>query len=140
MNYTRRELSLLAPVLLAALGESQTAELPSQAHPFDQLPMKRNGENKSWSVLNGMTHAGCPLEVHITNLAPGGMPHPPHNHVHEEMFLVELGTVEVTIAGKATRLGPNSVAFVHSNEKHGIRNVGDTHAQYFVVAIGSEKA
>jgi mannose-6-phosphate isomerase-like protein (cupin superfamily) len=112
--------------------------LPSTATPFDQLKKKSNGGNESWSVLNGMTPAGCPLEVHITNLPPGGMPHPAHHHTHDEMFLVEQGTVEVTINGKGTRLGPNSVAFIHSGDEHGIKNVGTTHAQYFVVAIGAE--
>ena len=139
MNYTRRDLSVLLPALLAAGAESQTAALPSQAHPLDQLPMKRHGQIEQWPVLNGMTHDGCPLEVHETNLPPGGMPHPPHNHVHEEMFLVQQGTVEVTIAGKSTRLGPGSVAFIHSGDEHGLKNIGDTRAQYFVVAIGREK-
>lgn len=140
MNYTRRELSLLAPAFFALRAESQTDQLPSQAHPFDQLSMKRSGDNEGWAVLNGLTHAGCPLEVHITNLPPGGAPHPAHRHVHEEMILVQEGTMEVTISGKSTRLGAGSVAFVHSNELHGWRNVGDTRAQYFVVAIGSQKA
>lgn len=140
MNHTRRDLSLLLPALFAATLESQPAELPSQAHPFDQLPLKQKGENKEWDVLNGMTHAGCPLEVHLTNLPPGGAPHPAHRHVHEEMILVQEGTMEVTINGKSTRMGPGSVAFVHSNELHGWKNTGDTRAQYFVVAIGREKA
>jgi quercetin dioxygenase-like cupin family protein len=86
-----------------------------------------------------MTHAGCRLEVHLTSLPPGGMPHPAHHHVHEEMILVQEGTMEVTIVGKKTRLGPGSVAFVHSNEEHGWQNVGDTRAQYFVIAIGDRK-
>ncbi|MGA8598683.1 MAG: cupin domain-containing protein [Bryobacteraceae bacterium] len=139
MNYTRRDLSLLLPLVFSARAKSATTELPSQAHPFDQLPMKQSGENKQWAVLDGMTHAGCPLEVHITNLPAGGAPHPPHHHVHEEMILVQEGTMEVTISGKSTRMGPGSVAFVHSNEEHGWKNVGDTRAQYFVIAIGREK-
>ena len=139
MNYSRRDLSLLLPALLAVKAESQTATLPSQAHTLEQLHMKQDGQIEQWPVLKGMTHAGCPLEVHETNLPPGGMPHPPHNHVHEEMFFVQQGTVEVTIAGKSTRLGPGSVAFIHSGDQHGLKNVGNTRAQYFVVAIGHEK-
>jgi hypothetical protein len=30
------------------------------------------------------------------------------------------------------------VAYVASNEEHGIRNAGSTHAQYFVIALGTE--
>ena len=33
-------------------------------------------------------------------------------------------------------MGPGSVGFVHSNDEHGIKNVGTTAATYFVVAIG----
>lgn len=136
MNPTRRELAGLLPILMAATAHADESTLPSKAYPFDQLPVKTNRENQTRPVLDGMTHAGCPLEVHLTSLPPGGMPHPPHHHVHEEMILVQEGTMEVTILGRKTRLGPGSVAFVHSNEEHGWQNVGDTRAQYFVIAIG----
>jgi quercetin dioxygenase-like cupin family protein len=139
MNHTRRELTGLLPVLFAATAKADNAELPSKAYPFDQLPVKTNKQNQTRPVLDGMTHAGCQLEVHLTSLPPGGMPHPAHHHVHEEMILVQEGTMEVTIMGKKTRLGPGSVAFVHSNEEHGWQNVGDTRAQYFVIAIGNRK-
>lgn len=39
---------------------------------------------------------------------------------------------------KTERMGPGSV-FVYSNEEHGIKNVGDTPAQGFVLAIGRPK-
>jgi len=65
------------------------------------------------------------------------MPHPGHRHPQEEMFLVREGTVEVTIAGRSTPLGPGGVAFIASNEEHSIRNAGPTHAEYFVLALGS---
>jgi quercetin dioxygenase-like cupin family protein len=140
MNRTRRELAGLLPILLAATTKADNSELPSKAYPFDQLPVKTNKENQTRAVLDGMTHEGCALEVHLTSLPPGGMPHPAHHHVHEEMILVQEGTMEVTIMGKKTRLGPGSVAFVHSNEEHGWQNVGDTRAQYFIVAIGNKKS
>jgi mannose-6-phosphate isomerase-like protein (cupin superfamily) len=112
--------------------------LASKAYPFAELKEKKSGGNSSWAILNGQTWAGCPIEVHETRLAPGAMPHPPHHHAHEEMFLVREGEVEVTISGHATRLGPGSAAFVASNDQHGIQNVGDGSALYFVVAIGNQ--
>lgn len=139
MDHTRRELAGLLPLLLAAKAQADGDTLPSKAYAFDQLPVKTSGENQTRPVLNGMTHAGCPLEIHLTTLPAGGRPHPPHHHVHEEMLFVQEGTMEVTILGKKSRLGPGSVAFVHSNEEHGWQNVGNTRAQYFVVAIGNEK-
>jgi len=85
-----------------------------------------------------MTHAGCHLEVHETTLAPGEMPHPPHHHEHEEMFLIMRGQLEITIAGKTNTIGPGSAAYVHSGELHGVKNTGPKAAQYFVVALGKE--
>jgi mannose-6-phosphate isomerase-like protein (cupin superfamily) len=89
-------------------------------------------------VLSGDLHDGCFVEVHQTKLAPGAMPHPPHHHLHEEMFLVREGAIEITISGKSTPLDPGSVGFVGSNDEHGIRNPGAAHAEYFVVAFGKE--
>ena len=64
--------------------------------------------------------------------------HPGHHHQHEEIFLIREGALEVTIAGRSARLGPGSVAYVASNEEHGVRNAGDTRAEYFVIALGRE--
>jgi quercetin dioxygenase-like cupin family protein len=52
------------------------------------------------------------------------------------MFLMREGTLELTVNGKTYPLGPGSVGFVRSNEDHGVKNVGTTPANYFVVEIG----
>ena len=136
MNVSRRGLCQTLPFIISALAgdslaqETNNQPIPSFALPFDQMTAR--------PILNGITHSGTHLEVHETVLAPGAMPHPPHHHVHEELFLLSKGTIEVTIAGKATTLGPGSAAFVHSGEEHGVHNTGQVPAQYFVVAIGTE--
>ena len=137
MAYSRRDLCLLVTALAAspAVAAQKTA-LPSRAFPYEQMPVKERNGNQSRAILSGELHNGCSLEVHQTRLAPGGMPHPPHHHVHEEMFLIREGTIEVTIKGQITRLGPGSVGFAGSNDEHGVRNVGTTPAEYFVVALG----
>ena len=136
MNYSRRDLTLLLPALAAASASAEGTALKSKVYPFADLPVKANGANKTRAVLDGDTHTGFRIETHITELPPGGAPHPPHHHVHEEMIMIQEGTMEVTISGSAQKLGPGSVAFVASNEEHGWRNVGDTNARYFVVAFG----
>ncbi|HVW77795.1 MAG TPA: cupin domain-containing protein [Alloacidobacterium sp.] len=140
MDFTRRSLCQTLPLLFAPLAwaADKNQPIPSFALPFDQMQAHANGANTSRPILDGMTHAGAHLEVHETVLAPGAMPHPPHHHTHEEMFLISKGTLEVTIAGKSTMIGPGSAAYIHSGEEHGIRNIGDEPAQYFVVAIGNE--
>ncbi len=144
MIYSRRDLNLLLTGLAAATlsDAAEGAILPSRCYEFAKLPVKTNPQshNQTRAVFDGQTHAGCSLETHVTTLAPGQMPHPPHHHVHDEMILVQMGTLEVTIEGNSTRIGPGSVAYVKSNEQHGWKNVGNGPAQYFVVAIGREAA
>jgi quercetin dioxygenase-like cupin family protein len=141
--YSRRELSILLPSLFAASqARAASPDLASKCYQFDSLTAKTNPEthNQLRNVLDGQTHTGTPIELHITTLAPGQMPHPPHQHVHEEMIMLQEGALEVTISGQSTKLGPGSVAYVRSNELHGWKNVGDGPAQYFVLAIGKDSA
>jgi quercetin dioxygenase-like cupin family protein len=128
----------LLPLLAAAKGGAQSVVLPSKTYGFDQLPVEASGENKLRKVLDGETHAGVRIELHETELPPGGAPHPPHHHVQEEMILIREGTMEVTIAGRSAKLGPGSAAYVASNEEHGWHNAGATRAHYFVLAIGRD--
>ena len=140
MDTTRRSLCLALPALAAtaalAAGDA-SGHLASFAKPFEALPVHQNGDNFSRAILDGTTHSNDHLEVHETTLAPGGEPHPPHQHAHEELFLMAKGQLAVTISGKTTVIDPGGAAFVHSGEVHGVRNPGTTPAQYFVVAIGT---
>jgi quercetin dioxygenase-like cupin family protein len=140
MKYSRRDLSLLVPALAATCAAAQRSALPSKIFRFEDLAVRSSGRNRMRAVLEGATHAGVPIELHITELAPGEMPHAPHHHVHEEMILILEGTVEVTILDHHATLGPGSSAFVTSNEQHGWRNVGNGAARYFVLALGRDSA
>ena len=143
MPLTRRELcSVLPVVLLPALHLVQDSpsapqsSLPSTVYPFDNLAVRTANRAEFRDVLKGKLATGESVEVHETTLPPGGTAHPPHRHLHSEMCLIREGTVELAVNGKTYRLGPGSVGFVHSNDEHGIKNVGATPAIYFVVAIG----
>ena len=142
MPVTRRELcsmipAVLIPAILPSEGSAeQDNSLPSAVYPFEKLPVRTPNGAQIRDVLKGKLATGESLEVHETTLPPGGMPHPAHHHVHSEMWLIREGTVELTINGTSHRFGPGSVGFVHSNDEHGIKNVGTTPATYFVVAVG----
>jgi mannose-6-phosphate isomerase-like protein (cupin superfamily) len=142
MRCSRRELCVLLPALLSATQSfaAGDAVLPSTAYPFRDLPRHQEGENIFRPVFDGETHSGYHVELHETRLAPGGRPHPPHRHVHEEIFLIREGELDVMIAAKTTRLGPGSVAYIASNVEHGIHNAGHSPAQYFVLALGTDRA
>lgn len=139
MKYSRRDLRLLIPALASATAVAQQQKiLPPAVFKYEDLPVKVNGQNKGRSVMSGETHTGFPIELHLTELGPGQEPHPPHKHVHEEMLLLERGTLDVTIDGRTTRLAPGSVAYVASNHQHGWKNPGDSPTEYFVIAFGRD--
>jgi mannose-6-phosphate isomerase-like protein (cupin superfamily) len=142
MPVTRRELCSMLPAVLtpATLLTEASAQddkpMPSTMYPFEKLPIRTPNNAQIRDVLKGKLATGESLEVHETTLPPGGAPHAPHHHVHSEMWLIREGTVELTVNGTSYRFGPGSVGFVHSNDEHGIKNVGTTPATYFVVAVG----
>ncbi len=142
MCITRRDMCLLLPaVLFPAVmrpegAAAQEGSMPSAMYPFEKLPIRTPKNAQIRDVLKGKLATGESLEVHETTLPPGVAPHAPHHHVHSEMWLIREGTVELTVNGTNSLLGPGSVGFVHSNDEHGIKNVGTTPATYFVVAVG----
>ena len=110
--------------------------LPSATFPFEKLVAQKSNSAEIRPVLKGKLATGESLEVHETTLEPGNSPHGPHHHEHSELWLIREGTVELTINGMSSTIGPGGVGFVRSNEQHAIRNIGATPATYFVVAIG----
>ena len=112
--------------------------MKTRAFIYAELPVTTNGQNRQRRMFTEKTHTGFKIESHQTEIAPGEVNHPPHKHLREEMMLIRVGTMELTIAGKAYRLGPGDVGVIGSNEMHNAKNVGTTRAQYFIVNIGRD--
>ena len=139
MDYSRRDLGFLLPILAAAQASAQSKILPSKAFRFEDMMVRASANMRSRAILKGETHSKFPVDLHQTELAAGQAPHLPHRHVHEEILMVRSGTVTVNIAGQVSELGVGGVAYIASNEEHGWRNTGSTEAQYFVLAPGDDK-
>ena len=153
-NMNRRDLCVALSSLTALAAATANAQTPSaqpnpsadpvlsaqRVYPFDKLPVAENANGQSRAVVHGVLPTGEEVELHETTLLPGHMPHPPHQHRHSELMLIREGTVEFDNNGTPQRVGPGGVCFAASNVMHGLKNVGETNANYFVIAIGRETA
>jgi len=143
MKPSRRDFALLLPALAGPAAQAQPATIPSKAYRFDELPVKASGPggvNKTRAVFQGNLHHAFPIEVHETELPPGGAPHPPHRHLHEEMFVVLAGQVDFLLNGVTTTLSPGSVGFASGGDEHGLRNSSNAMCRYCVIELGDDKA
>jgi quercetin dioxygenase-like cupin family protein len=156
MNMNRRDLcvalSSFAALAAAIPANSQARSAATSApasteesvlsvqktYSFDKLPVKPGPNGESRAVMHGVLPTGESVEMHETMLLPGHMPHPAHKHRHSELMLIREGTLEFDNNGTPERVGPGGVVFAASNVMHGLKNVGETNANYFVVAIGHE--
>lgn len=141
MEMNRREVCALLPALFSSFSLPADSSISSFTITPEELKAKgkKTATGESHSIVRGVTRTGENIEAHETVLQPGTMPHAPHRHPHSEFWLIREGSVEITINGQGHRLGPGGVGFASSNDEHGIKNVGDGPATYFVVAIGAMK-
>lgn len=112
--------------------------LPSQVFNWGSLEVLPNEKGARRNIFDSPTVTMANLEGHITTLNPGETPHAPHHHPDEEIIVVKEGMVEAFIDGETQTAGPGSVFFFASNDEHGLRNVGDSPATYYVFRIMTE--
>jgi quercetin dioxygenase-like cupin family protein len=138
-------LAALGGLGLQAQGEStsdaekENVLAQSRTFPYDQLPVTAlpNGGTMR-KVLSGVLVTGEYIEVHESMLPPGQMPHPPHRHRNSEILFIRDGKLEFLNNGTPELVGSGGVVFTASNVLHGLKNIGDTPANYFVIAIGRQ--
>jgi quercetin dioxygenase-like cupin family protein len=96
-----------------------------RAFRLGELPVVKTGNGETRAIIRGVLPTGEAVEMHETTLLPGHMP-------------IREGQMEFENDGKPERVGAGGVMFAASNIMHGLKNIGETPANYFVIAIGRE--
>ena len=116
--------------------------LDSTAWKWEDMAVRKTDVGERRDVVQQPTRTLDELEMHITTLNPRTTSHPPHTHPNEEMVIVREGTLQAHVNGKEVVVGPGGVLFYASMQPHGVKNIGDTPATYFVInwsSPGSKK-
>jgi XRE family transcriptional regulator, regulator of sulfur utilization len=135
---TRRDLAaalLASAITLACVSVAKEPGklLDSTAWKWEDMQAKKTDVGELRSVVRQPTRTLDELEMHITTLNPRTTSHPPHTHPNEEMVIVREGTLQAHVNGREVVVGPGSVLFYASMQPHGVKNIGDTPATYFVI-------
>ncbi len=147
MTFSRRELALIVPALSIAGASGEGQQKPDSAHEaaalagkiyeVDTIPWRAtaSGVSKSRGVFNGFTTRGQHLTMHVTELAPGQRPHPAARQPHEEVLILQQGTIECTINGQTATLHPGDVVYSAYNDLKDWKNAGNGPAIYYVISL-----
>jgi quercetin dioxygenase-like cupin family protein len=156
-NFNRRDLCValsafaaMGTVVSSAEAEDRSADPvdsdpgdtvlgTSRVIPYDELKviqMPNGGTMRR--VMSGVLPTGEFIEIHETMLPAGKMPHPPHKHPNTEILFIQDGKLEYLDNGTPIPATKGSVIFSASNIMHGLKNVGDTPANYIVVSVGRQ--
>jgi quercetin dioxygenase-like cupin family protein len=111
----------------------------SRVFGFNELPIRKNPNgSESRDVLRGQLPTGEQVALHESMQMAGTPPNPAHRIEHTEIICVREGTLEFQHDGVTEQASAGDVLFVAKGTMHGVRNVGDGPAAYFVVAIGGD--
>jgi quercetin dioxygenase-like cupin family protein len=137
--FTRRDLVVAvvavgATIAVVALAQSAGKPLmKSSVFDWDALKAEPAKTGARREVFDARTATLDRFECHVTTLKPGEAPHAAHKHPEEELIIIKEGTLEALQNGVTNRASPGSLIFEASNELHGLRNVGQTTATYYVI-------
>lgn len=132
-------LFVLSLISTSALMAQKTDSLPSFVYNWDNLKVVKEDSRLRRGIMEGSTTALSYFEIHTSTLEPGKAPHPPHIHAdQEELIIVKEGQLKITINGISKILGPGSIAYAMPGDEHGMVNVGNTQATYYVFKYRSK--
>lgn len=127
-------------VLLGIIqGNDKHSNVASAVYNWSTLDVKRQETRETRPILEGTTTHLEYFEIHATTLHAGKMPHSKHTHEHEdELVLVREGKLKIISENTEKIIGPGGIALMMPGEEHGMENVGDTPATYYILKFKSK--
>ena len=111
----------------------------SRVFRLADLSVRKNPNgSESWNVMHGQLPPGEQIALHVSMQPAGTVPNPAHRIEHSEIICLREGTLEFQHDGVTEQAAAGDVLFVAKGTMHGVRNVGDGSATYFVLAIGGD--
>jgi (S)-ureidoglycine aminohydrolase len=119
--------------------KTELKEVPSQVVYWDSLTAKTDNGRTRRLLLEGTTAHLKYFRVHATTIQAGQTPNPPHpNKDADELLIVREGKVKFTIGDSTKIIEAGGIAVVPSETMHGLQNVGDLPATYYVFRYQSK--
>jgi XRE family transcriptional regulator, regulator of sulfur utilization len=137
--FTRRDCFVALAATLVTMATVVWAQsdgrdpMRSVTYLWERIPVESTATGEKRDFFRAETATLDQLSCHVTTVNPGQAAHAPHSHPEEELIIVKEGTLESMQNGEVTQAGPGSIIFEGSDERHGIRNIGDTPATYYVI-------
>jgi mannose-6-phosphate isomerase-like protein (cupin superfamily) len=83
--------------------------------------------------VHGDTAATSKMALSLFTLSPGQAPHPPHQHLEEELMILVQGAGTWHLKGQESPAHQGDVVYAAPWDMHGLRNTGDTPLSYYVL-------
>ena len=132
-------LFILSFISSSELMAQKTDSLPSRVYNWNSLKTIKEKSRVRKEIMEGSTASLAFFEVHASTLEPGKAPHPPHTHADtEELIIVKEGQVKITLNGVSKIMERGSIAYAMPGDEHGIENVGNTMAAYYIFKYKSK--
>lgn len=110
----------------------------SVIYDWEELAVTKTKTGERRELFNSPTTTCQNLRCHVTTLNAGEAAHAPHRHPDEEIIVVKEGRLAAMVNGVTTEVGPGSICFFASNDEHGLKNIGDSAASYYVIRVATE--
>jgi len=130
--------AILLFVMTMILNEN-TTPVPSAVYRWKEFPVKMQETRESRAIFEGSTTHLEYFEMHATTLFPGKMPHSKHTHdKDDELILVREGQLKITTEKTSKVIGPGGIALIVPGEEHGLENIGESKAIYYIIKLRSK--